>query len=409
MQSYDVVIVGGGMVGLTLALALKDSSMSVAVIDAQTGDRPLTEQPELRVSAISRASETIFKQLGVWSSIVSGRHQAYTRMMVWDKDSFAEINFSAQQVDQQHLGHIIENQQICRSLWQQVEHADNIELLAPKRINKLVFGQQESFISLDDDSMLTASLVVGADGANSYVRQQAAMPLTFWDYDHLAIVATIKTELPHLLTARQVFTPSGPLAFLPLEDPNTCSIVWSQQAEQAQALLELNDKDFGHALTAAFDARLGICEVVSERQSFPLRMRYARQWIKDRVALVGDAAHTIHPLAGQGANLGLLDAAALAEHILNLVDEEKDIGLAKNLRAYERWRKTEAVKMIASMEGFKRLFAGNNPLQKLLRGAGLSAVDKLPLVKQTIIQQAMGLDGELPDLAKPKAYYDTRS
>jgi 2-polyprenylphenol 6-hydroxylase len=400
MKSYDVAIVGGGMIGLTLALALKDSSLSVALIDTQRGDRELSEHAELRVSAISVASERIFSRLGVWQAIIAGRHQAYEHMSVWDKDSFAQIHFDAAEVQQTHLGHIIENQQICRELWQQVEQANNIELLAPCKITKLAFGQQECFISLDDDTMLTAALVVGADGANSFVRQQAAMPLTFWDYDHQAIVATVRTEYNHQQTARQIFTPTGPLAFLPLWDSHQCSIVWSQQVAEAEGLMALDDKAFSQALSAAFDGRLGICEVISDRQSYPLKMRYARQWIKDRVALVGDAAHTIHPLAGQGANLGLLDAAALAEQLLHLKSLELDIGLGKNLRAYERWRKSEAVKMIASMEGLKRLFQGQNPVKKLLRDVGLTTVNKIPFLKQNIIQQAMGLDGELPKLAE---------
>jgi 2-octaprenylphenol hydroxylase len=400
MQFYDVVIVGGGVVGLVLALALKDSDLTVAVIDAELGNQALGEQPALRVSAISLASENILRKLGVWDEIDGQRRLSYQHMSVWDKDSFGKIQFSHTDVHQAQLGHIIENQSLRGSLWRKAEAGGHIELLAPKKIAKLVFGQQESFITLDDESMLSARLVVGADGANSYVRQQAGLPLTYWDYDHRAIVATIKTALPHDNTARQIFTPTGPLAFLPLWEENLCSIVWSQDEPEAQRLLALSAEEFNKALTASFDGCLGWCELVSERQSYALKMRYARQWVCDRVALVGDAAHTIHPLAGQGANLGMLDAAALAEQLSTLAEQGKDIGLHKNLRPYERWRKTEAVKMIASMEGFKRVFAGNNPFKKLLRDAGLSAVNKIPKAKEVFIQQAMGLDGELPKLAK---------
>jgi 2-octaprenylphenol hydroxylase len=400
MQSYDVVIVGGGMVGLVLALALKDSDLSVALIDAEIGNKPLGEQPELRVSALSLASENILRNLGVWDDIDASRSLAYQHMKVWDKDSFGKIEFSKQQVNQSQLGHIIENRAVQGSLWRNAQVASHIEILAPRKITKLVFGQQESFITLDDESMLSGSLVVGADGANSYVRQQAGLPLTFWDYDHRAIVATIKTTLPHQNTARQIFTPTGPLAFLPLWDEYHCSIVWSQDEPEAQRLLALSEVEFNKALTVSFDNCLGICELVSERQSYPLKMRYARSWVTERVALVGDAAHTIHPLAGQGANLGLLDAAALAEQLSQLAEQGKDIGLRKNLRPYERWRKTESVKMIAAMEGFKRMFSGDNPLKKLVRDTGLSAVNKFPKAKEKIIQQAMGLEGELPKLAR---------
>ena len=213
-------------------------------------------------------------------------------------------------------------------------------------------------------------------------------------------MATVRTALAHGNTARQVFTPQGPLAFLPLYEPNLCSIVWSQDVSHAQQLLESSEQAFERALYSAFDGKLGEVKLVSQRQSYPLKMRYARQWVKNGVAVIGDAAHTIHPLAGQGANLGFLDAAALAETILALQTEGKDISLAKHLRQYERWRKTEASKMIAGMEGFKRLYAGQNPIKKLVRGIGMAAVNQLPFAKQSIIQQAMGLSGDLPELAK---------
>lgn len=405
MQNLDVVIVGGGIVGLTLALALKDSPLSIAIIDkemgdSETGDRELSIQPENRVSAISLASENIFTNLGVWADIQTRRMQSYRQMQVWEQDSFASIEFNCKEVNQPQLGHIIENQSIRKALWQAAQQQANLSIIAPARISKLMLGQQEAFISLDNEQMLTARLVVGADGSNSWVRQQAALPTTFWDYDHHAIVATIATELAHQCTARQVFSPSGPLAFLPLADAKQCSIVWSQQVSQAEGLMALDDSDFAKALTASFDARLGRCKLLTPRQVYPLKMRYARQWVKDRVALIGDAAHSIHPLAGQGANLGLLDAAALAQSLSQLAVEGEDIGAAANLRQFERWRKAEASKMIAAMEGFKRLFAGNNPLKKFIRDTGLLMVDKLPMVKQQCIQQAMGLQGELPPLAQ---------
>lgn len=402
MRSYDLVIVGGGMVGLTLAMSLKNSGFSIAVIDSTVGEQQVAGNPELRVSALSLASQNILDAVGAWNGVTVQRLQAYEQMQVWEKDSFSKLNFDCQSVHQDYLGHIVENKAVRSALWQQVQSCESIDLLAPKKIQKLVFGAQESFINLDDDTMLTARLVVGADGANSYVRKQADLPITFWDYDHTAIVATIQTEFPHNNTARQIFSSSGPLAFLPLWEDNLCSIVWSQQTPIAKDLLKQTPVEFNKRLTAAFDARLGLCELVSERQSFPLKMRYARNWVKDRVVLIGDAAHTIHPLAGQGVNLGMQDAAALAQHLMELKAQDLDLGLGQNLRSFERWRKTEATKMIATMEGFKQLFSGDNPIKKLVRDIGMSAVDKLPLAKDMIIKQAMGLEGELPELAKVK-------
>lgn len=399
MHVFDVVVVGAGIVGLTQALALKDSGLSVAVIDSQISQSMPIGEPELRVSALTLATETVMKNIGAWQHLDVERMGTYAQMYVWDQDSFANIQFSASDVATEQLGFVIENQSLRHALWLQAEQAAFIQLLAPKKISHLVVGQQETFITLDDDSHLTARLVIGADGANSFVKKKANLVETFWDYDQQAIVATIKTTLPHDNVARQVFTPTGPLAFLPLWDAHHCSIVWSQEQSKSAELMSLSATEFEKALTVAFDAQLGLCSLVSEKQFFPLKMRYTRQWLDDRVALIGDAAHTIHPLAGQGANLGILDAAALAEQIIKMVKKDKDFGLAKNLRPFERWRKTETVKMIAAMEGFKRLFGGSQPGKKLLRDIGLSAVDHLPQTKNCIIKQAMGVSGELPRLA----------
>ncbi|WJG10230.1 FAD-dependent oxidoreductase [Aliiglaciecola sp. LCG003] len=400
MQNYDVAIIGAGMIGLTLAVALNKSGMKVVVIDAQQQDETITKQPLARVSAINLASQRIFENLEVWPSIQSERLQPYQHMQVWEQDSFANINFTHQDIQRDHLGSIVENQVVRQGLLTSLQDSPNVEMMIPAKVEHLVFGQSESFMTLSNGNTLTAKLVVGADGANSMVRRVANLPLTFWDYEHLAIVATVKTQLPHGNTARQVFTPSGPLAFLPLFEENLCSIVWSQEVSVAENLLALEDKAFNHALSAAFDTKLGQVELVSDRTYYPLTMRYCRSWLKDRVMLIGDAAHTIHPLAGQGANLGIADAAALAQTLIKLFAQSKDIGLAKNLRAVERWRKTEAMKMIATMEGFKRLFSGNHPIKKLVRGIGLSATDQMGPVKRDIIKHAVGLGGELPDLAK---------
>ena len=400
MQAFDIIIVGGGVVGLTQALALTPSGLSIGVVESYVSQGMPDGEPQLRVSALTLATENILRNLDAWQHLDLNRVSSYVDMQVWDKDSFGKIAFFAEQVQQQQLGHIVENQAIRHSLWVQAQNSEQITLLAPKKIQHLAFGQQECFITLDDNSQLSARLVIGADGANSIVKKQANLAQTFWDYDQQAIVATVKTALPHQHTARQIFTATGPLAFLPLWEEHLCSIVWSQDEPVAAELLSLSEAEFNKALIVAFDNTLGLCEVQGKPQSFPLKMRYTRQWVDNRVAIIGDAAHTIHPLAGQGANLGILDAAALAQHIIKLVTLNKDFGLAKNLRPFERWRKTEAVKMVAAMEGFKRLFAGDNPFKKLLRDTGLSLANKSTMTKQKIIQHAMGVEGELPELAK---------
>lgn len=399
MQSYDLTIVGGGIVGLTLAASLANSALSIALIE--TNDRPiLPAKPANRVSAISFASRKVFENLRVWQLLDSGRITAYDSMQVWDKDSFGKIEFSAQQVGYSELGYIIENDHLRLALLDTVEKQKNVSFYSPDSLNDIVFGEGEAWLTLLSGKTLTSKLVVGADGANSWLRKKSTIPLTSWDYKQHALVATVKTDLPHEHCARQIFTPDGPLAFLPLFEKNLCSIVWSVSPEKAEQLKNLTAIEFNKQLSRNFDNRLGMCELQSERFSFPLSMRYARDFAKHRIALIGDAAHTIHPLAGQGVNLGLLDAVSLGQTIEQNIAAEKDIGLYQNLRYFERWRKTEAAQMIASMELLKRLFEGDNPLQKAVRDVALVFTDQVSPLKKSFIKQAMGLSGELPLLAK---------
>ncbi|HHQ4542888.1 TPA: FAD-dependent 2-octaprenylphenol hydroxylase [Aeromonas veronii] len=401
MQNVDVVIVGGGMVGLGLAAALKHSALKVLVVEGQLPDPQLGEVADNRVSALSLASQQILRHVGAWDGIEARRLQAYDKMAVWEQDSFGHIDFDAASLRQVNLGHIVENRVIQLALLEAIEGASNIQLLTPARAKSLQSGPAGALLLLEDGQAISAKLVVAADGAHSWVRRQADIPLTSWDYGHHALVATVRCAEPHEAVARQIFTPDGPLAFLPLWQENLCSIVWSLPAARAEVLCACDDEQFNRQLTTAFDARLGLCKVEGARSAIPLTARYARDFARERLVLVGDAAHTIHPLAGQGVNLGLLDAAALAEQILQNHAAGEDIGLLGNLRSYERWRKSEAARMLAAMEGLKRLFSGANPLKKLVRGVGLRAANLLTPFKEGVIRAAMGLEGELPALARP--------
>lgn len=372
------------------------------MIESKLPSTELDDLPDIRVSAISRASENILEYVGAWQGIASRRSASYTSMKVWEQDSFAHIDFEAEQIAQSNLGHIVENRVIQLSLLEKIEKQDNVTLFAPERCSKILFGESEAWINLESGKAITAKLVVGADGANSWLRQQLDIPLTHWDYGHSALVANIRTVEPHNKTARQIFRPEGPLAFLPLGESNLSSIVWSLDPLHAENLVSMPEEEFNKQLTAAFDNQLGLCQVEGERQAFPLKMRYAKDFVKDRVVLVGDAAHTIHPLAGQGVNLGLADAAALAETIMELHLEGKDIGLKANLRPFERWRKSEAAQMIASMQGFKELFSGDNPIKKMVRGLGMSLANELTPVKDECLKRALGLSGRLPKMALKK-------
>ncbi|POT56668.1 FAD-dependent 2-octaprenylphenol hydroxylase [Citrobacter amalonaticus] len=397
MQSVDVAIVGGGMVGLAVACGLQGSGLRVAVLE-QREPQPLAADaaPALRVSAINAASEKLLTHLGVWSDIVARRASCYHGMEVWDKDSFGRIAFDDQSMGYSHLGHIVENAVIHYALWQKAQNSSDITLMAPAELQQVAWGENEAFLTLKDGAMLTARLVVGADGANSWLRNKADIPLTFWDYRHHALVATIRTQEAHGAVARQAFHGEGILAFLPLSDPHLCSIVWSLSPQEAERMQQASVDEFNQALTIAFDNRLGLCSLESERQAFPLTGRYARQFAAHRLALVGDAAHTIHPLAGQGVNLGFMDAAELIDELKRLHRQGKDIGQYLYLRRYERSRKHSAAMMLAGMQGFRELFAGENPAKKLLRDIGLKLADTLPGVKPQLIRQAMGLNS-LPE------------
>jgi len=329
LQSVDVAIVGGGMVGLAVACGLQGSGLRVAVLENRVPEPLLPDAaPELRVSAINAASEKFLTHLGAWQNIVA-RASCYHGMEVWDKDSFGRIDFDDKSFGFSHLGHIVENAVVHSALWQRAEQCSDVTLLAPAEIQQVAWGENEAFLTLKDGAMLTARLVTGADGAHSWLRNKADIPLTFWDYNHHALVATIRTTEPHQAVARQVFHGNGILAFLPLSDPHLCSIVWSLSPPEAQQMQTASDEEFNRALSSAFDLQLGLCQIESERLVFPLMGRYARSFAAHRLALVGDAAHTIHPLAGQGVNLGFMDAAELVSELRRLHREGKDIGQNK--------------------------------------------------------------------------------
>jgi 2-octaprenylphenol hydroxylase len=404
----DVVVVGAGIVGLTLAVALKQAGISVVILD-KSEFNPLTKHPgehdtdhkvlayNPRVSAISLASQTLFENIGIWDSIT--RKTPYTQMDVWEDQAFGRISFDANEAKVEQLGHIIENEQVTDALVKKAQ-AKGIDLVFGSAISSIEHDEHKQSVQIttDDQHIINAQLLVGADGGQSFVRQHYALPMTFWSYDHIAIVANVKTAQTHNNIARQAFSKHGPLAFLPLQDQHHCSIVWSQKTSEAQHLLSLSDEGFCRALQVAIDNELGSIELATQRFSYPLKMQYVRQWAKDGMVLVGDAAHTIHPLAGQGANLGLLDAAALVDELSSLKEKQQSFYLYKHLRAYERWRKADAIKVVATMEGFKQIFDGDNEFKQLIRNCGLGLASKATPIKRFFVQQATGGNGKLPSL-----------
>ena len=405
-QSYDVIIVGSGMVGATLACALGNSSLKIAVIEAQQSNFDWDEgSHDIRVSAITHASQHIFENLGVWESMQHDGVAAYNKMHVWDATGQGQIHFDSTEVGQADLGHIIENRIIQKAVQTRLADFDNIDLLMPVQLQSMQLNEQGVELISTDGLKLRAKMLVGADGANSWVRKQAGITLSSWAYHQNAVVCNVTTSESHQNACWQQFMPEGPLAFLPLADGQS-SIVWSTTEEKAQSLLNMDEHSFNQELQMTFGSSLGRIQLNSERGSFPLRLRHANQYVQAHLALIGDAAHTVHPLAGQGVNLGLLDAVVLAEELLRAVEKKRDIGSLSTLRRYERRRKGDNIAMLAAMDGFKRLFSNDITPLKLLRNSGLNIADKLKPLKNLMIKRAMGqlgmgLNEKLPHLARP--------
>lgn len=391
-KHYDIIIVGAGMVGATLACGLAEEAeqLSIAVIDANEPQGWDKDSYDMRVSAITRASQTLFKNIGVWEKIVEQRVSPYQDMFVWDEGGKGELHFDSADMGEADLGHIIENRVIVKALLERIGELPQIELLCPAKLEKIEFNKDKTNLTLDDKTELSASLIVAADGTRSWVRQQADIAVKGWDFDQAALVTTVKTEKYHQDTAWQRFLKTGPLAFLPLTEGYS-SIVWSTSPDEAKRLTEISEEEFAIELEQAFESKLGKIESVAARAVFPLRLFETLHYVKPRLALVGDAAHTIHPLAGQGVNLGLADVASLINVVVEALNDKKDIGDFKILRRYERWRRADNRSMLVAMDGLKRLFGSELSAVKDLRGAGLNIINNITPLKNLIMRQAMGL------------------
>jgi 2-octaprenylphenol hydroxylase len=394
-QDFDVVIVGGGIVGLSFASELAGSDFSVAVIE-RNKLKTITDEADCRVSAINRFALNRFQQTGVWLSSLAERACIFEKMFVWDQTGAGQIQFDSAELGIPGLGVIIENNVLQQMLFDAVQKADNITYLCPEEITEIDYqlaetGQQAtSLITLSSGRQLTAKLLAGADGVNSKVREAALIKRIGRSYHQQGLVCNVRTSESHQNTAWQCFMPTGPLAFLPLYNGYS-SIVWSLDEKQAQETMALDDEAFKIKLAEASEYKLGEVLELGQRFIFPLSHGHAEDYVKPGLALIGDAAHNIHPLAGQGANLGIADAAALADVIKKARKANRQWVSWHTLSKYQRQRKGANRIMEMSMSGFKELFGHKNPLLSEVRNAGLSLVDHLPALKYRIIKQALGV------------------
>lgn len=384
MTQYDVVVVGGGIVGLTFACLLAQSGFKILVLERQE-----STSSSGRVSALHRASELLLRKIGIWDAIPTSQKTPYVSMQVWDDREGSPIQFNASDMGEPNLGHIVENDALVLQLFHQLQTYASVDICTQA---KLLSNTVEVVYEYQGQShLIHAQLVVGADGSHSFVRTVAGISLREYPYQQTAITVNITTEKPHAATAWQRFLPTGPLAILPLSDPHTASVVWSAETQYAKYLMGLEDMQFCTALSSAFEYTLGFMQTTNTRKTYPLIASHAESYVKPRVALIGDAAHTIHPLAGQGLNLGLMDAKALGEIVSLAKNQQKDIGALCVLQRYEQQQRGVNLGMLTLVQAFQWLFSNTWYPAVLLRNQGLAWANKNTLFKNFLMRRALAI------------------
>ena len=403
---YDLIIVGGGMVGASLALSLADQGIRIAIIEAveyHMGKSPNINQPSYddRVLALSFGSRKIFEAMGAWSDIAA-HASPIKQIHVSDQGRFGFTRIDSHEERVDALGYVVAARELGVSLVHKLEQLASITIISPASLARLKLGTDHATVTIDREGVtetLTAQLVVAADGGNSVVRRQMGIGTTDHDYGQTAIIANISPERPHQGVAYERFTKNGPLALLPMQD-NRCSLVWTREPKDVEDIMSLTDEDFLSRLQPCFGKRLGRFLKVGKRTAYPLHLIQAQEQVRARLALIGNAAHTLHPIAGQGFNLGLRDVATLAQSVADAFKKDIDIGVLNVLEPYAQWRQQDHQKVIGFTNTMVQTFSNRFPPLVFARDLGLITTNIIPPLKHHLARHAMGLAGKLPRLAR---------
>jgi len=398
-DDFELVIAGAGLTGMLLGVACAGAGLEVAIVDPQDPAAMLDAGFDGRTSAIAYGSRLVFDGIGLWPQIAA-EAEPIREIRVADDGSPLFLHYDSRDLGgDTPLGYIVENRVLRRALYERAQALPNMRLLAPRRVAAVEASATGTLAHLDDGERLRARLVAAADGKDSPLRQAAAIRATQWRYRQTGIVTTVAHARPHGGIAVEHFLPAGPFAILPMTG-NRSSIVWTEHADLAPRILALADAEFAAELRARFGGFLGELEPVGPRWAYPLALLQAERYVARRLALVGEAARVIHPIAGQGLNIAIRDVAALSELIVDQRRRGLDIGDESVLDRYQRWRRADAVLLAAVTDGLNRLFSNTIPPLRLARDLGLAAVHRLPPVKRLLMRHAMGTIGDRPRLAR---------
>ena len=392
----EIIISGAGVVGMTLAYALAEHGIKTAIIDSVDLKSSLSDAFDGRSYAVSYAPYIMLKTIGLWDKIGHSA-QPINEIHVTDGDCPVFLHFDEQELGDGPLGQMVEVRHIRAGLYKAIKDHDNITLLTPNKIIETETTSGSITIKLESGEQISSSLLIAAEGRRSILREQYDIHVRHWDYQQTGIVTTVEHELPHQGIAHEKFFPSGPFAILPLQG-NRSSIVWCEPPERTKTIMNLNEAGFNAELKKKFGDFLGEVQSIGLRWSYPLSMQLADHYTAERFCLIGDAVHGIHPIAGQGFNLGLRDIAALTEVLVDAKKIGADLGSELLLERYVHWRRTDNNVLALGMDGLTRLFSNDNPVISLGRRLGIAAVEEMPAMKKFFMQHARGTIGKLPKL-----------